>query len=41
VVVAAEASNGVNDVVLRQSGHDPNEAKPTDTKPADTKQSAK
>lgn len=25
IVVATEASNGVNDVVLRQSGHDPNE----------------
>ena len=37
VVVAAEASNGVNDVILRQSGHDPNEPK----KPAETKQSAK
>jgi hypothetical protein len=36
VVVAAEASNGVNDVIKRQSGHDPNEAKP-----AETKQSAK
>jgi hypothetical protein len=32
VVVAAEASNGVNDVILRQSGHDPNEAKPKETK---------
>jgi hypothetical protein len=37
VVVATEASNGVNDVILRQSGHDPNEAK----KPAETQQSAK
>jgi hypothetical protein len=27
VVVAAEASNGVNDVIRRQSGHDPDEAK--------------
>ena len=27
VVVAAEASNGVNDVIRRQSGHDPNETK--------------
>jgi hypothetical protein len=27
VVVATEASNGVNDVIRRQSGHDPNEAK--------------
>jgi hypothetical protein len=27
VVVAAEASNGVNDVIQRQSGHDPNETK--------------
>jgi hypothetical protein len=27
VVVATEASNGVNDVILRQSGHDPNEAR--------------
>ena len=27
VVVAAEASNGVNDVILRQAGHDPNETK--------------
>ncbi len=35
VVVATEASNGVNDVIRRQSGHDPNEpaapAKPGDT----------
>jgi len=23
--VATEAANGVNDVILRQSGHDPNE----------------
>lgn len=29
VVVAAEASNGVNDVILRQSGHDPNESRQT------------
>jgi hypothetical protein len=28
VVVATEASNGVNDVIMRQSGHDPNEARP-------------
>jgi hypothetical protein len=27
VVVATEASNGVNDVIRRQSGHDPNETK--------------
>ncbi len=27
VVVATEASNGVNDVILRQAGHDPNETK--------------
>jgi hypothetical protein len=27
VVVAAEASNGVNDVLLRQAGHDPNETR--------------
>ena len=27
VVVATEASNGVNDVIKRQSGHDPNETK--------------
>lgn len=27
VVVATEASNGVNDVILRQSGHDPNAAR--------------
>jgi hypothetical protein len=27
VVVAAEASNGVNNVILRQAGHDPNEIK--------------
>ncbi|WP_428484265.1 hypothetical protein [Rhodopila sp.] len=27
VVVATEASSGVNDVILRQSGHDPNEKK--------------
>jgi hypothetical protein len=27
VVVATEASNGVNDVILRQSGHDPNQAR--------------
>jgi hypothetical protein len=29
VVVASEASNGVNDVINRQSGKDPNAAKPT------------
>jgi hypothetical protein len=39
VVVATEASNGVNDVILRQSGHDPNEARPS--APNATKQSAK
>lgn len=44
VVVASEASNGVNDVILRQSGHDPNAARPNATKPAaavpaDTRQS--
>jgi hypothetical protein len=38
VVVAAEASNGVNDVILRQSGHDPHEAKPNETKPNETRQ---
>jgi hypothetical protein len=27
VVVASEASGGVNDVILRQSGHDPNAAR--------------
>ncbi len=27
VVVATEASNGVNDVILRQAGHDPNEVR--------------
>ena len=27
VVVAAQASNGVNDVILRQAGHDPNETR--------------
>jgi hypothetical protein len=27
VIVASEASKGVNDVILRQSGHDPNETK--------------
>jgi hypothetical protein len=27
VVVATEASNGVNDVILRQSGHDPNQTR--------------
>jgi hypothetical protein len=27
VVVATEASNGVNDVILRQAGHDPNETR--------------
>lgn len=27
IVVAAEASNGVNDVILRQAGHDPNETR--------------
>jgi hypothetical protein len=27
IVVATEASNGVNDVIRRQSGHDPNETK--------------
>jgi hypothetical protein len=36
VVVASEASNGVNDVILRQSGHDPNAAKPDATKPPTT-----
>ncbi|HET6307403.1 MAG TPA: hypothetical protein VFG12_09475 [Rhodopila sp.] len=40
-VVAAEASNGVNDVILRQSGRDPHESKPQETKPQQTKQSAK
>jgi hypothetical protein len=33
VVVATEASSGVNDVILRQSGHDPNATKPSDAKP--------
>jgi hypothetical protein len=37
VVVASEASNGVNDVILRQSGHDPNAAKPDTTKPTAAK----
>ncbi|HEY4174071.1 MAG TPA: hypothetical protein VGM42_13655 [Rhodopila sp.] len=37
VVVASEASNGVNDVVLRQSGHDPNAARSGATAPATTK----
>jgi hypothetical protein len=37
VVVAAEASNGVNDVILRQSGHDPHEAKPNEIKQSETK----
>jgi hypothetical protein len=41
VVVATEASNGVNDVILRQSGHDPNASRPTAPKPDETKQSAK
>jgi hypothetical protein len=27
VVVATEASNGINDVILRQAGHDPNETR--------------
>ena len=27
VVVASQASNGVNDVILRQAGHDPNETR--------------
>ena len=36
VVVAAEASNGVNDVINRQSGHDPGA-----TGPNATRQSAK
>jgi hypothetical protein len=30
VVVATEASNGVNDVILRQSGHDPNAGRAPD-----------
>jgi hypothetical protein len=34
VVVASEASNGVNDVVLRQSGHDPNASRAGDAKAA-------
>jgi hypothetical protein len=33
VVVAAEASNGVNDVILRQSGHDPNETRQSSNRP--------
>jgi hypothetical protein len=33
VVVAAEASNGVNDVILRQSGHDPNETRQSSNGP--------
>jgi hypothetical protein len=33
VVVATEASNGVNDVILRQAGHDPNAARPTAQSP--------
>jgi hypothetical protein len=31
VVVASEASNGVNDVILRQSGHDPDAARASGT----------
>jgi hypothetical protein len=38
VVVATEASNGVNDVIKRQSGHDPDEAKQPATKQSDMKQ---
>src|SRR5208337_3638201 len=41
VVVAAEASNGVNDVLKRQSGHDPNATGPSVTGPNATQQSAK
>lgn len=37
VVVAAEASNGVNDVILRQSGHDPNEGRPKETRQSEAK----
>ncbi|HEY1412493.1 MAG TPA: hypothetical protein VGF36_10140 [Rhodopila sp.] len=33
VVVASEASNGVNDVIVRQSGHDPNAVRSGATKP--------
>ena len=33
VVVAAEASNVINDVILRQAGHDPNEARQPASKP--------
>lgn len=34
VVVATEASSGVNDVILRQSGKDPNETRQSGTAPA-------
>ncbi len=34
VVVATEASNGVNDVILRQSGHDPNAQRSSGQAPA-------
>jgi hypothetical protein len=33
VVVATEASNGVNDVILRQSGHDPNQSRQSSNSP--------
>jgi hypothetical protein len=39
VVVATEASNGINDVIKRQSGHDPNETRPAAAQ-APTKQSS-
>ena len=34
IIVATEASNGVNDVVLRQAGHDPNENRPSASPPS-------
>ena len=40
VVVATEASAGVNDVILRQSGHDPNQTRQS-ANPTQTRQSAK
>ncbi len=38
VVVASQASSGVNDVILRQSGHDPNETRQSETQQNGTPQ---
>ena len=40
VVVAAEASSGVNDIIQRQSGHDPSGHDPTGRNPNDARQPA-